>query len=1369
MRQKERKHYTDDCLEDEEIEGRRMFSVEEKLMSPKFKLDFVKEMVGSEFSLKYFQEKSFTHPIVFKEKPGLGIRVPTQNFTVNDVRQCVGRVNDGLPTEDYSNILSLVDLILSLPVQSAECERVFSNMKLVKSDWRSVLKSKNLSDQLMVILATNDIDQYDPLPAIRLWNSAGSKPRRPCTAPYGVRSCNADLESDNECNRSRRVIDVMDTETQTDTQMSMKEWCKYYENKEQRTRLLNVISLEFSHTRLENYVESPTVVRQVDWSDMVWPRFLKDSQVESTNRIEDMKYPKVQKYCLMSVKGCYTDFHVDFGGTSVWYHILHGQKVFWLIPPTDKNLNLYEQWVLSGKQGDVFFGDQVEKCARVKLEAGYTFLIPSGWIHAVYTPEDSLVFGGNFLHSFCAANQLWISAIEDATHVQQKFRYPFFTEMHWYLLQRYVYCLTGKWHLTCNEDGEASSKSGKKHLKVEKEEQASEESDNSITPPNSPKEFKESSFRESDDKENIKDGKKPYVHLTKYELNSLKTVIKWLQSHQRGKKCVPDLIKDADALLKDAKDLVEQHECDDPQSAITGKPVLYWNESNKRKFKPRGHFSMGKPQPTTKSSSGNSSNVRRRRTRCKKCDACLRNDCAECHFCKDMRKFGGPGRMKQSCIARQCMAPVLPHTASCLLCGKDGCQKGNENEPESTSLMECSQCWEILHPECINVKYPGIEGNVNEDLPNSWECPKCVQKTEETGSSGAVKPRSMKKYKSIAEIPSASRPDSMDESSSNSVDQPVHEHLKEHNQNYGENKYLVGSSSLKRKCDDSDYKKKLKVEKNENGTESTVRSVSLLKASKKCDENLDGSFESNDKISSKSGDTETGLPSSHVRSCARNSNIRSVPVTLKNGVSANVSSKLKTVKNGTNNGRSSRLSMMNSRERLVRRMKGLKKSSSELVLRKSVNGVRTANRQIKHLPNAVKNGNPSPQETSSTGISSHPTPRIPIKAEKSRDNSPSKVTPSNSKKSSPNSKCISKNVKEVEQDGNIESEEEYEDIQEFKKENNTNTNDCPAAVKDESQNSPSPSVAASRLGLRDRSTIKRPRFVVRPAPIIEDVEKKSGRNRHSRKYCMDKTVMLNVLKYLSVADLFHCQIVCKTWNSWCVDPVLWKKMNVSRRKLTNMHLMGIVRRQPISLDLGWTNISRKQLSWLIPRFPQIRSLSLAGCSWAAVSALCSADCPLLSSLDLNWVEGLSDSTIRDILSKPPSCTVRPGFIENKTRFRNLIEIKLAGADISDVSVRLLVQNLSLLSSFSISQCRKITDMGIAVLATAKALKLNKVDVSGCINVSDTSLESLKRCVNLTYLDMRECSQVSLTACQRFISQNRSKFLMKEARFFTKNA
>jgi F-box/leucine-rich repeat protein 10/11 len=33
------------------------------------------------------------------------------------------------------------------------------------------------------------------------------------------------------------------------------------------------------------------------------------------------------RYCLMSVAGCYTDFHIDMGGSSVWYHILKGEKV----------------------------------------------------------------------------------------------------------------------------------------------------------------------------------------------------------------------------------------------------------------------------------------------------------------------------------------------------------------------------------------------------------------------------------------------------------------------------------------------------------------------------------------------------------------------------------------------------------------------------------------------------------------------------------------------------------------------------------------------------------------------------------------------------------------------------------------------------------------------------------------------------------------------------------------------------------------------------------------------------------------------------------------------------------------------------------
>ena len=40
-----------------------------------------------------------------------------------------------------------------------------------------------------------------------------------------------------------------------------------------------------------------------------------------------------------------------------------------------------------------------------------------GWIHSVYTPVDSLVFGGNFVHSYNISLQLKAAKIEETTHV----------------------------------------------------------------------------------------------------------------------------------------------------------------------------------------------------------------------------------------------------------------------------------------------------------------------------------------------------------------------------------------------------------------------------------------------------------------------------------------------------------------------------------------------------------------------------------------------------------------------------------------------------------------------------------------------------------------------------------------------------------------------------------------------------------------------------------------------------------------------------------------------------------------------------------------------------------------------------------------
>lgn len=61
------------------------------------------------------------------------------------------------------------------------------------------------------------------------------------------------------------------------------------------------------------------------------------------------------------------------------------------------------------------------------------------------------MFGGNFLHSFSIESQLRIAQLEDATRVPAKFRFPFYTEMLWYVLERYVHTLLHKSHLDLSQ------------------------------------------------------------------------------------------------------------------------------------------------------------------------------------------------------------------------------------------------------------------------------------------------------------------------------------------------------------------------------------------------------------------------------------------------------------------------------------------------------------------------------------------------------------------------------------------------------------------------------------------------------------------------------------------------------------------------------------------------------------------------------------------------------------------------------------------------------------------------------------------------------------------------------------------------------
>ncbi|XP_026218717.1 lysine-specific demethylase 7A [Anabas testudineus] len=217
-----------------------------------------------------------------------------------------------------------------------------------------------------------------------------------------------------------KVTDVIDVARQADSKMKLSEFIKYF-TKLNRPKVLNLISLEFSDTKMSELVEVPDVAQKMSWVENYWP--------------DDSFFPKpfVQKYCLMGVKDSYTDFHIDFGGTSVWYHVLWGEKIFYLIKPTPTNLALYEAWSSSPNQSEVFFGDKVEKCYKCVVPQGTTLLLPTGWIHAVLTSQDCMAFGGNFLHNLNIGMQLRCYEMERRLKTPDLFKFPYFEAICWYV------------------------------------------------------------------------------------------------------------------------------------------------------------------------------------------------------------------------------------------------------------------------------------------------------------------------------------------------------------------------------------------------------------------------------------------------------------------------------------------------------------------------------------------------------------------------------------------------------------------------------------------------------------------------------------------------------------------------------------------------------------------------------------------------------------------------------------------------------------------------------------------------------------------------------------------------------------------------
>ena len=370
-----------------------------------------------------------------------------------------------------------------------------------------------------------------------------------------------------------------------------------------------------------------------------------------------------------------------------------------------------------------------------------------------------------------------------------------------------------------------------------------------------------------------------------------------------------------------------------------------------------------------------------------------------------------------------------------------------------------------------------------------------------------------------------------------------------------------------------------------------------------------------------------------------------------------------------------------------------------------------------------------------------------------------------------------------------EMEEDHETIENMDTNSSTDVRTSRAAQSSAPVASEKPSPA---IGVHGKPLIK-PMYVVRPAPPPEDCvesddeedadssedgeeeeEEVRRRKRVMRKHlrnfrrplppnlALERDVLFPTLRFLTRNEVLVCSRVCKAWNSWTSDPSLWTSLSASGKAVTPPVLVSIVRRQPLDLDLSWTRISKRQLAWLLPRVPQLRSLSLSGCSAAAAVALASCQAPLIKSLDLSWVDALDDELMHELMSPP--LDQRPGLAELKTRLRLLQELNLAGADVTDDTLSLLAQHLPHLLRVDLSNCSRITDKGIAsLIGSCKTSKLTSIVLYGCERLTDRIFESFKNCSHLMRLDLRNCDRISIAAFTKFFQlQSSRQFLLTQA-------
>jgi hypothetical protein len=233
------------------------------------------------------------------------------------------------------------------------------------------------------------------------------------------------------------------------------------------------------------------------------------------------------------------------------------------------------------------------------------------------------------------------------SQADETLRYPFFEELIWYTLARYVDVLSGRYHLVQPVHDFPSSSPTTSHRHISKD-----------------------------------------YALSALEITGIQAMVIYLS--QASKKIAPRFVARPRELLLDVRYLIVDKQQQGGTSS-NGSPVLVWvgenfespnlnddsvserlevkrerrkNKALKKTAAPKPHLAKKTKKKTAKKRhhqpdvgrcvKRNKAKMRVRKVRCGRCDGCLSSDCGQCTNCLDMFKFGGLGSRKKACVQRWC-------------------------------------------------------------------------------------------------------------------------------------------------------------------------------------------------------------------------------------------------------------------------------------------------------------------------------------------------------------------------------------------------------------------------------------------------------------------------------------------------------------------------------------------------------------------------------------------------------------------------------------------------------------------------------------------------------------------------------------------